>query len=142
MDTGAWGLIAGAALLGITHTALGPDHTLPFVMLARAQSWSRRRTLWVTFMCGLGHVASALLLVAVGGLLVGLPVYRAWLTEFDGVRGSLAGWGFVAIGVAYGLWGIRHAIRKGAGLTPHEHDGHVHAEMLRVIREGADAPRP
>jgi len=130
MDTGAWGLIAGAALLGVTHTALGPDHTLPFVMLARAQSWSRRRTLWVTFVCGLGHVAAALLLVAVGfavgGMLVGLPVYRAWLAEFDGVRGSLAGWGFVAIGVAYGLWGIRHAIRRGAGLTPHVHDGEVH----------------
>jgi len=140
MDVGAWGLIAGAALLGVTHTALGPDHTIPFVMLARARRWTRRRTLWVTLVCGLGHVAAALLLVGVGlvisRLLLGLPSYRAWLTDVEALRGSLAGWGFVAIGTAYGLWGIRHAIRRRAGLTPHEHDGHVH-----IHRHGQRAHR-
>ena len=98
MDTGAWGLIAGAALLGVTHTALGPDHTLPFVMLARAQSWSRRRTLWVTFVCGLGHVASALLLVAVGFAVWALVaaviiflIFRLAGFYFGMIRGAASG---------------------------------------------------
>ena len=57
-------LIAAALGIAVAHTALGPDHTLPFVMLARAGRWSLRRTLAVTLACGAGHVASSLLLAA------------------------------------------------------------------------------
>ena len=72
-------------------------------------------------LCGLGHVAGSLLLVA-AGMAIGtaaarLPEMRALLERTDGLRGDLAAWGLVAVGVAYGLWGIRHAVRTREGLT-------------------------
>jgi nickel/cobalt transporter (NicO) family protein len=43
------------------HAAI-PTHWLPFVLVARARSWSRTRTLMVTTLAGLGHVALTSLL--------------------------------------------------------------------------------
>ena len=123
VDALSLNLLLAAAALAVTHTALGPDHTLPFVMLARAQRWSRRKTLLVTALCGLGHVASSLLLGAIG-LALGFGV--AHVTHAEEWRGGLAAWALVLFGAAYGLWGIRHAIRRKRGLLPHDHHGHVH----------------
>ena len=35
-------------------------------------------------------------------------------------------WSLVALGVVYGLWGLRHGLRQRRGLELHSHDGHVH----------------
>ncbi len=43
------------------HAAI-PTHWLPFVLVARARGWSRAKTLAVTAMAGLGHVALTSLL--------------------------------------------------------------------------------
>ena len=55
-------VIAAAGGIAFLHTILGPDHYLPFIVMARARSWSMARTLLVTAVCGLGHVASSILL--------------------------------------------------------------------------------
>jgi hypothetical protein len=123
MDVLSWNLVGAAIAVAVVHTALGPDHTLPFVMLARAQGWSMVRTLAVTFLCGLGHVASSLLLGGVG-LALGYGVAR--LEGVESGRGDLAAWALVAFGGAYVLWGVRRALRSRAGLVPHGHHGHVH----------------
>jgi sulfite exporter TauE/SafE len=123
MDPLSFNLILAAAALALTHTVLGPDHTLPFVMLARAQQWTQRKTLVITFLCGVGHVASSLLLGFVG-LALGYGV--AHVSHAEELRGGLAAWALVAFGLAYALWGIRHAVRTRHGLVPHEHHGHVH----------------
>lgn len=125
LDLDAWSLsvLGAAAGVAVTHTALGPDHYLPFVMLARARNWSVARTLWVTAACGLGHVASSVLL-GVLGLAAGMAV--AQLETVEGGRGDLAAWALVAFGLAYGVWGIRRAVRGARGLEPHDHHGHVH----------------
>ena len=55
-------LLLGAAVsVAFVHTVAGPDHYLPFVAMARAGSWSRARTIWITALCGLGHDGSSLL---------------------------------------------------------------------------------
>ncbi|MCM8821749.1 MAG: hypothetical protein NC831_02905 [Candidatus Omnitrophica bacterium] len=36
-------LVGAAASLGFVHTALGPDHYLPFIVLARAGKWSKKK---------------------------------------------------------------------------------------------------
>ena len=59
-------LLATAVTIGFLHTLIGVDHTLPFVVLARAQKWSLQRLLVITNLCGLGHVLSSLLLGWVG----------------------------------------------------------------------------
>jgi threonine/homoserine/homoserine lactone efflux protein len=123
VDAFSLDLLAAAAAIALTHTVLGPDHTLPFVMLARARHWSRRRTLVVTFLCGIGHVGSSVLLGTVG-LALGYGV--AHITAAETARGDLAAWALVAVGTAYAAWGIRHAIRSRAGIVAHEHHGHLH----------------
>ena len=59
-------LITTAATLAVLHTAVGVDHSLPFVMLGRARGWSLRRTLGMTALCGLGHVGTSVIIGAIG----------------------------------------------------------------------------
>ncbi len=119
-------LLVAAAGIAVTHTVLGPDHYLPFLMLARARGWSRTRTLVVTTACGVGHVLSSIALGAVG-LAIGAGV--GWVQHWEGQRGDWAAWALVAFGFAYMVWGVRSAIRRRAGLSPHEHDHHVHIHL-------------
>jgi nickel/cobalt exporter len=111
-------VLLGAAGVAFVHTALGPDHYLPFVAMGRARSWSMRRTLALTALCGAGHVLSSLVLGAIalwaGAALVAVQVMEA-------VRGDWAAWVLFGAGVAYALWGIRHALRRRSGLGPHRH---------------------
>lgn len=116
-------LILAAAGVAVTHTLLGPDHYLPFIMLARARGWSRRRTTIITVACGLGHVASSLLL---GGIGIGLGLAVSRVEGLESGRGSLAAWALVAFGLAYAAWGVRKGIRRARGLEAHVHGGHVH----------------
>jgi nickel/cobalt exporter len=123
MDGFTWNLLLAAAGIAFTHTLLGPDHYLPFLMLARANRWSRRRTLVITTLCGIGHVASSILLGAIG-IAAGVAATRLGMIE--SVRGDWAAWALIAFGFAYGAWGVRRAIRRKRGLEPHEHGGHAH----------------
>jgi len=109
--------------VALIHTLLGPDHYLPFVMLSRARGWGRGRTAAVTIACGIGHVASSLLL---GGIGIALGVATSRVEQAEGFRGGLAAWGLVAFGLAYGVWGARKGLRRARGLDPHDHEGHVH----------------
>jgi len=118
-----WSLLTAAAGVALVHTVLGPDHYLPFVMLARARGWSNARTLAITSACGVGHVASSVVLGGLG-VLAGLAVGR--IEGLEGGRGGLAAWALVAFGFAYALWGARHALRSAKGIEPHHHHGHVH----------------
>ena len=130
MDALSWNLLGTAAALGVIHTVAGPDHWLPFIVLGRARRWSRARTLVVTLACGLGHVGSS---VVLGFLTLGLGWEATRLAGIESVRGDLAAWGLVAFGAAYGLWGVRKALRRRAGIAPHEHEGHTH-----IHARGAD----
>lgn len=123
MDGFGWNLLLAAMAVAFTHTLLGPDHYLPFVALARARQWSRRRTAGITLLCGTAHVIASLLLCTIG------LVMGAGLAQIEGVeggRGPWAAWGLVAVGAAYALWGTRRALRRSSGLTPHDHGGHLH----------------
>ena len=117
-------LVATAALVGFFHTATGPDHFLPFIALSRAGGWSFRKTMLVTTACGVGHVASSVLLGLVG-LTVGAAV--AGLVGIETLRGSVAGWLLVGFGLAYMVWGVRRAWRNRPHAHVHPHaDGTIH----------------
>jgi len=125
----SWSLLAAAFGVGMVHTLLGPDHYLPFIMLAKARGWSRLRTVLVTTACGVGHVASS---VALGGLGVVFGVAVGRLETVEAGRGSIAAWAIVVFGTAYALWGLRHALRSRTGLEAHVHgdDVHIHSHGL------------
>ncbi len=131
------------ALLSVTaisiaflHTILGPDHYLPFIVLSEAKKWTLRKTMLVTFFCGIGHVASSVVLGFIG-IAVGISVTK--LVSVESFRGNLAAWLFIAFGFVYMVISARNLIRKkrhshshfhfGGEKHSHEHDhsqGHVH----------------
>jgi sulfite exporter TauE/SafE len=111
-----------AASLGFFHTLLGPDHYLPFVVMARARRWSQVRTAWITLLCGLGHIGSSVML-GLAGIALGIAVTR--LEGIEALRGDLAAWALIAFGLVYFAWGLKKAGRN----RPHDH-GHVHEDGI------------
>ncbi len=119
-------LSATAVSLGFVHTILGPDHYLPFILLSQAKKWSIRKTMIITFLCGLGHVLSSVVLGLVG-IAVGISVTK--LVSVESFRGNIAAWLFIAFGLVYMIISIRNLIRKKKHTHTHFHiDGekHVH----------------
>ncbi len=111
-------LAGTAASIGFFHTLLGPDHYLPFVAMSKARGWSRVKTAWITFLCGVGHVASSVVLGLVG-VAFGLALARLKLAE--SFRGEIAGWLLTSFGLLYLIWGLRRAIRGHSHTHSHEH---------------------
>jgi hypothetical protein len=119
----SWSLLGAAFGVGVVHTLLGPDHYLPFIMLAKARGWSRLQTVLVTSACGIGHVASSVILGGLG-IVFGLAIGQ--IDSLESGRGPLAAWALVVFGLAYALWGLRHALRKRKGIEAHVHGDEVH----------------
>ena len=114
-----------AASIGLVHTLLGPDHYLPFVVLAKARRWTRTKTAIITVLCGLGHVGSSVLLGTIG-IALGIAVAR--IEWFESARGDLAAWLLTAFGLVYLVWGLRRAMRGRTHTHIHAHTGgEVHA---------------
>ncbi len=120
MNGDIWVLAGTAASLGFIHTVIGPDHYLPFIVMSRARGWPLPKTLFISFLCGLGHVLSS---VVLGFLGIGLGIALTKLEGVESVRGSLAAWLLIGFGLAYFVWGLRRALKS----RPHAH-AHEHAE--------------
>ncbi len=119
-------LIATSATVAFLHTLFGPDHYLPFIAMGRARRWSMVRTTLITFIAGVGHVLGSVVLGMIG-VAAGLGIQK--VTQVETVRGSLAGWLFIAFGLVYMVWGLRRAWLNKPHSHPHFHvDGteHVH----------------
>ncbi|MEW6250339.1 MAG: hypothetical protein AB1716_06815 [Planctomycetota bacterium] len=122
--TALLGLLGTAAFLGFFHTVTGPDHYIPFIAMGKVGRWSFAKTLAVSAACGVGHVASSIVLGFVG---IALSIAVTGLEWFEGVRGDLAAWLLLGFGLAYMVWGIRRAIRNRPHAHLHAHaDGSVH----------------
>jgi sulfite exporter TauE/SafE len=115
-----WVLAGTAASIGFIHTVIGPDHYLPFVVISRARRWPLRKTLFISFLAGLGHILSS---VALGFVGIGLGIAVARIGGVETWRGSLAAWLLIGFGFAYGVWGLWRAIKK----RPHAH-AHAHSD--------------
>lgn len=116
-------LLLTAVSIGFVHTVIGPDHYLPFVAMAAARNWTRRKTLLVTAVCGAGHVLGSIVIGFVG-IALGASLHRLqWL---EGLRGDLAAWALIAFGLVYMAWGLKQAWRS----QQHAHE-HVHADGTR-----------
>lgn len=80
----------------------------------------------ITFLCGLGHVLSSVVLGLIG-IAVGISVTR--LVSVESFRGNIAAWLFIAFGLVYMIISIRNLIKKRKHSHSHFHiDGekHVH----------------
>jgi nickel/cobalt transporter (NicO) family protein len=111
-------LLATAVGVALLHTLVGPDHYLPFIVLARAEGWPLRKTLLWTGICGVAHVLSSILL---GGVAALLGWALSSVQRFEAIRGNLAALALITFGLVYFLWGLWRG-RRG-----HAH-AHVHAD--------------
>ncbi len=105
-----------AFLTAVIHTIAGPDHYLPFIAIGKSRGFSLKRTLFWTFVCGVGHILSALLIALL------FIYFSHWLSESEFVwiennRGDVAAYALIGLGAAYLLWALRHRWlhRKNAG---------------------------
>lgn len=128
-------LLFTGATIAFVHTVLGPDHYLPFIVLAKSRNWSTLHTTLITILCGLGHVLSSVV-VGLFGIALGIGVQK--LQVFESIRGNWAAWAFIAFGLGYMIWGLRkaytsksheHVHSHGYSVHDHQHhhqDSHVH----------------
>lgn len=107
-------LMLTAASLGFVHTILGPDHYLPFIALSRARQWSQPKTMWITFISGIGHVGSSVL-IGLWGVALGISLNK--LEAIEERRGEIVAWLLLLFGLGYTIYGIYKYIKKG---------GHTH----------------
>ena len=136
-------LCASAASIGFFHTLFGPDHYLPFIMMGKARKWSFAKTSLITFLCGIGHIFSSVILGFIG-IIFGIAVMR--LEAFEAFRGNLAAWALIGFGFAYFVWGIRRAIKNKPHRHMHIHESeschfheHVHATEHAHVHEKGKA---
>jgi sulfite exporter TauE/SafE len=128
-------LLGAAITVACLHTAVGPDHYLPFIALSRSRGWSLWKTVFWTIVCGCGHVWSSVAL-GLGGAALGWSLSK--IRGLENVRGGMAAWAMLGFGLIYGIWGL---IRAGQDRR-HKHfdvyeDGsvyvyeHSHGEVVR-----------
>ena len=116
-------LLLTAASIAFMHTVLGPDHYLVFTAMGKARRWSLTKTMRVTALCGLGHVASSM---AIGAIGIVLGAQLVTLVQIEGTRGNLAGYALLAFGLVYFAWGLKKAGRGHVHSHVHVHDDLVH----------------
>lgn len=126
MDNSIILLSITAISIGFIHTILGPDHYLPFIVLSQAKNWTMRKTMIITFICGIGHVLSSVILGLIG-IAIGISVTK--LVKVETFRGNIAAWLFIAFGLVYMIISLRNLMRKKKHSHPHFHFGgeqHLH----------------
>jgi hypothetical protein len=119
-------LVLTTIITAVVHTLI-PDHWLPFVLVSRAERWSRRRTITLTAASGLLHVTLSIAL--------GLAIVAAGRGAELAVGGlkqrleSLSGWMLLGFGLAYMLWFLVRG-------------GHVHSFGIHPHHEPTDPDPP
>ncbi|HBG60529.1 MAG: hypothetical protein A2Y03_09885 [Omnitrophica WOR_2 bacterium GWF2_38_59] len=117
-------LLIAAASIGFFHTILGPDHYVPFIAMAKAKKWSYLKTVLITFLCGIGHVGSSIVIGLIG---VWLGITVGKLEMFESIRGNWAAWALIVFGFVYFIYGLKQAIKNKPHTHPHIHsDGEIH----------------
>jgi len=125
-------LLVLAVTVAFLHTLSGPDHYLPFIVMSKARKWDLSKTLWITFLCGVGHVGSSILIGTIG-IVFGIGVQK--LQVLETLRGNLAAWTFVLFGLLYFIWGMWKVSKKKVHQHFHFHyDGTMHLHQHQHIK--------
>lgn len=120
-------LMLTAASVGFIHTALGPDHYIPFIALSKSNNWNKFETAVITIFCGAGHVLSSII-IGILGYLLGTTLFS--LEVLEKFRGEIAGWLLIAFGLIYFIWGIKQYIKSKPHSHLHSHsDGSTHEHI-------------
>jgi ABC-type nickel/cobalt efflux system permease component RcnA len=119
-------LAATGFIVALLHTSL-PTHWLPFVMVGRAQGWTRGKTLAVAALAGGGHVAVTTLL-GVGIAWFGFVMSERLDAVFHGV--------IAVILIGFGLYYWWRQI-TGRGCAHHHHHADEDESHGEAAHDGA-----
>jgi nickel/cobalt transporter (NicO) family protein len=61
-----WEIFSGSLILSVIH-ALIPNHWIPLIAISKAEKWSKKETLFATFITGFSHTFSTIII----GIIVG-----------------------------------------------------------------------
>ena len=125
METTVSMLAVTALTIGTLHTLAGPDHYLPFVAMARTRNWSTLKTINVVVICGLGHVASSIVIGFIG-IAAGIAI--SGIESVEASRGSVAAWLLFIFGIGYMGWGLYRLLKTGA----HHHHDHASGKKKQM----------
>jgi len=82
------------------------------------------KTVVITFFCGVGHVASSVVLGLIG---VGFGIALNKLEFIEGIRGNIAAWLLIAFGFCYMCYGLKYVFKGKSHTHEHSHDdGNLH----------------
>lgn len=71
-----WQIFLGSLALSLIH-ALIPHHWLPLIAISKTEKWTTRETLFATFVTGLSHMASTIIIGIVVGF-VGIKLSESY----------------------------------------------------------------
>jgi nickel/cobalt transporter (NicO) family protein len=131
-------LFISAGSLGFVHTILGPDHYLPFIVLSKARNWSNSKTMWITFVSGLGHVGSSILIGTIG-IALGVSLHK--LEALEASRGEIVGWMLFTFGILYTFYGLykylksTHHFHLPNFMVPKKIRGMQHLDSEKNVRD-------
>jgi nickel/cobalt transporter (NicO) family protein len=119
MNKGYFLLLISTFSIAFLHS-LAPDHWMPFAVIGKAQKWSKAKLAWITFVSGIGHVGSSILVGTIG-IFLGFSIAK--LKAAESHRGEIALWLLTGFGIAYMGWGLKKA-------RDYKHE-HIDAEKLK-----------
>lgn len=94
-------IMLGALAISVLHAAL-PDHWLPFVLVGKAQGWSRRKIMRIASSAGGGHV----LVTTILGVATA-TVAKMAIISIEGLASLVSGGVLVCFGLYYVALGLR-----------------------------------
>ena len=125
MNKGYIVLMMSTLSIAFLHS-LAPDHWMPFAVIGKARKWSNLKLMWVTFISGVGHVGSSIILGAIG---IALGFSLSHLKTVESQRTQIGLFLLIGFGVAYMLWGLKKALEY-----KHDHShSHTHEIDKRTV---------
>src|ERR1035437_3262170 len=71
-----WQLFLGSLLLGLIHPLI-PNHWIPLIAVSKAEKWTNKETLLVTFITGVAHTTSTIIIGVIVGF-VGIKLSESY----------------------------------------------------------------
>ena len=112
-------LIASASATAFLHAVI-PDHWLPFVLVGKAQGWSKGKTLSYSALSATLHVVVSIALGTLG-YIIGIASASSIGENIE----SVIGISLLLFGILYSVWGLKSqggALHIGHSRGPHSHE--------------------
>jgi putative Mn2+ efflux pump MntP len=114
-----WEIFFGSVILSIVHAVI-PNHWIPLIAISKAESWTIKESVSGTFITGLAHTLSTVLI----GIAVGFAGYRL-SGSFEIISSVIAPLILISIGLFY-------LVLDFIQTRQHKNHEHKHIELEKI----------